>query len=150
MSRGHAHLGARREDPLRPVAAALAMLGVAIAGYLTYVHYAGIDPVCTGGGGCEAVQASQWSTLAGVPVALLGLVGYAGVLTCLLAWPGEEGRLAVAGAAWLGLAFSGYLQYRALVSVGATCVWCVGSAVTMALLTAVLTTRFLVAGDDVG
>ena len=132
-----------RSDPLRGVGAALAVLGACIAGYLTYVHYAGIDPVCTGGGGCEKVQASQWSELLGIPVALLGLLGYLGILAATLAWPGEEGRLAVVVAAWLGLAFSVYLQYRALVSVDATCVWCLGSAATMALVAVVATARYL-------
>ncbi len=132
-------------DPLRSVGAALALLGACIAGYLTYVHYAGIDPVCTGGGGCEKVQGSRWSELAGVPVALLGLLGYLGILLALMTWRDETGRLAVVLAAWLGLAFSAYLQYRALVTVQATCIWCLGSAITMALVTAVLTARFVLA-----
>ncbi len=135
-------------DPLRGVGAVLAVVGIAIAGYLTYVHYAGIDPVCTGGGGCEKVQASRWSELVGIPVALLGLLGYVGILAALLAWPGETGRLAVLVAAWLGLAFSAYLQYRALVTVDATCVWCLGSAVTMGLITIVVTARFVLAPPE--
>ena len=134
-----------RRDPLRGVGAVLALLGVAVAGYLTYVHYAGIDPACTGGGGCEKVQTSQWSELAGVPVALLGLLGYSAILAALLTWAGEAGRLAVLVAAWLGLAFSVYLQYRALASVDATCVWCLGSAAVMTLLTVVVTARFVLA-----
>lgn len=134
-----------RTDPLRRVGAALAVLGVGIAGYLTYVHYAGIDAVCTGGGGCEKVQASQWSELAGVPVALLGLLGYLAILAALLAWAGEAGRVTVLIASWLGLAFTAYLQYRALVSVDATCVSCLGSAAVMAALTVVATARFVLA-----
>lgn len=135
-------------DPLRGVGAALAVLGVLIAAYLTYVHYAGIDPVCTGGGGCEKVQASQWSELVGIPVALLGLLGYLGILAALLAWPGEGGRLAVLVAAWLGLAFTAYLQYRAVVTVEATCVWCLASAAVMALITVVVTIRFVLAPKE--
>ncbi len=64
-----------RDAVLRGALLALGVLGVAIAGYLTYVHYAGIDPVCTGGGGCEKVQTSQWSSLAGVPVVLAATGG---------------------------------------------------------------------------
>lgn len=138
--------GAR--DPLGLAGALLAVVGVAIAGYLTYVHYAGIAPVCTGGGGCERVQASEWSELLGIPVALLGLLGYLGILATLLAWPGEAGRLAVLVATWLGFAFSAYLQYRALVTVDATCVWCLGSAVTMALIAGVATARFVLAPTE--
>lgn len=53
----------------------LVAIGLAVAGYLTWVHYAGLDPVC--GGGCERVQSSTYADLGGVPVALLGLGGYA-------------------------------------------------------------------------
>lgn len=134
-------------DRLGRAAAGLAGVGALIAGYLTWVHYAGIDPVCTGGGGCERVQASEWSELAGIPVALLGLLGYLGLLAALVAWRGETGRLAVLAAAWLGLAFSAYLQYRALVTVDATCVWCLASAATMALITVVVTARFVLAPE---
>lgn len=140
-------MSAARPDRLRIAGVVLAVLGAGIAAYLTYVHYAGIDPVCTGGGGCERVQSSEWSRLGGVPVALLGLLGYLGILAALLAWPGERGRLAVLVLAWLGLAFSAYLQYRALVTVDATCIWCAGSACVMALITAVATARFVLAPE---
>lgn len=132
-------------DPLRPVAMLLAVVGLAIAGYLTYVHYAGIDPVCTGGGGCEKVQTSEYSELFGIPVALLGLLGYAGILGLLTLWRDETGRIAVLIVAWGGLAFSAYLQYRSLVTVDATCIWCVGSAITMLLITLTVTARFVTA-----
>ena len=72
----------------------LAVLGLAVAGYLTYVHYAELEPICAGGGGgCERVQNSSYAELAGVPVAVLGLVGYALILASL--WvPGDAGRVA--------------------------------------------------------
>ena len=62
---------------LRVTVAVLALLGLAVAGYLTYVHYAELEPICAGGGGCERVQNSSYAELAGIPVALLGLIGYA-------------------------------------------------------------------------
>ena len=62
---------------LRIAIGAIAALGVAIATYLVYVHYAGIEPICAaGGGGCHKVQTSEFAELAGIPVALLGLIGY--------------------------------------------------------------------------
>ncbi len=63
------------DRPLRIAALILSILGIGVAGYLTYVHYADISPICAGGsGGCEKVQASDQSRLAGIPVALLGLL----------------------------------------------------------------------------
>jgi uncharacterized membrane protein len=129
-------------EPLRLAAVALALAGLAIAGYLTYVHYAGIESVCAIAHGCEKVQTSEWSKLAGIPVALLGLLGYVGILAATLR-DGEPGRLAAVAFAWVGLAFSGYLTYREIWTIDAICIWCVASAIVLALLTALTTTRFL-------
>lgn len=125
------------------VAAALAVLGIGIAGYLTIVHYTGLEAVCTGGSsGCERVQSSEYSELLGVPVALLGLLGYVAILVSLRT-PGEVGVLLPAGLAICGAAFSGYLQARSIFDIEATCQWCVASAATMAALAIVTTGRAL-------
>ena len=71
----------------------LAAAGVAVTGYLTYIHYAELEAVCVGsGGGCERVQASDQSKLLGVPVALLGLLSYL-VLVATNVARGEAARL---------------------------------------------------------
>jgi uncharacterized membrane protein len=129
-------------DRLRTAALACCVLGLAIAGYLTYVHYAGISPVCEIAHGCEKVQTSRWSELAGVPVALLGLLGYAGILAALLV-PGETAMTAAAGQALVGAGFSAYLTYREVFTIEAICIWCVASAVLMAALAAITVSRLL-------
>jgi uncharacterized membrane protein len=129
---------------LRAAAIACAVLGLGIAGYLTYVHYAGISPVCEIAHGCEKVQTSQWSKLAGVPVALLGLIGYTAILAALLA-PGEAALTAAAGAALVGWGFSAYLTYREVFTIDAICIWCVASAILMTALAALTVARLLVA-----
>ena len=63
---------------IRLASAVVAAVGLAIAGYLTIVHYAGGEPVCAIAHGCAVVQQSDYAELAGIPVALLGLVGYVG------------------------------------------------------------------------
>jgi uncharacterized membrane protein len=120
----------------------LAILGVGIAGYLTYVHYADINPVCNIAHGCHKVQTSQYAKLAGVPVALLGLLGYVGILAGLLT-PGENGRMAAALLALIGFGFSMYLTYRELFTIDAICQWCVASAVLMTGLAVVCVWRLL-------
>jgi uncharacterized membrane protein len=120
--------------PLRRVMIALCVIGLGVAIYLTYVHYSGIQPVCTAGGSCIKVQTSQWSRLAGVPVALLGLIGYVGILASLLAPDREETRLATLGLTLIGFGFSAYLTYRELFSIHAVCEWCASSAVILTLL----------------
>jgi uncharacterized membrane protein len=129
-------------ERLRTVAVALSVLGLAIAGYLTYVHYAGVSPVCEIAHGCEKVQTSQWSKVAGVPVALLGLLGYGAILVAVLA-RGETALTAAAGAALVGAGFSVYLTYREVFTIHAICIWCVASAVIMVALAVVTTVRLL-------
>lgn len=128
---------------LRIATAALAVAGTGIAGYLTWVHYSGLEPVCVGGGGgCERVQASGWAELAGVPVALLGLLAYLAILASL-ALPEEPGRTAAAFVSLVGFGFSAWLTYVELFEIEAICQWCVASAVVMTALAVVSLTRFL-------
>ncbi|MEY2533007.1 MAG: hypothetical protein QOF29_917 [bacterium] len=129
-------------DRVRLAAAACCVLGLAVSGYLTYVHYAGVAPICEIAHGCERVQTSEWSELAGVPVALLGLAGYAAILAALLV-PGEAALLAGAAMAVLGAAFSAYLTYREVFTIEAICIWCVASAVLMAALAILTLVRLL-------
>ncbi len=135
--------GALLDRRLRIAIVVLCLLGIGDAGYLTYVHYAGIKVAClSGSGGCETVQASSYSRLAGVPVALLGLIGYISILATMLI-RSELGRAAAFGIALIGFGFSMYLTYRELFSIHAICQWCVGSAVLMTALVILTTMRFL-------
>ena len=135
------------ERRLRLVAIALAVLGLGVAGYLTYVHYEGLHAVCGLGGDCEKVQTSEWSKLAGIPVALLGLLAYVTILVSLLVRR-EEALIAATLTALVGFGFSAYLTYRELFSIDAICPWCVASAVIMTLLAIVTTARLLRAPTD--
>jgi uncharacterized membrane protein len=146
---------------LRVTLLVLAVLGLAIASYLTYVHYSGIKPACTAGESCTKVQTSVYSKLAGVPVALIGLLGYIAIVGSLLAPDGENTRLATMAFTLLGFGFSAYLTYRELFSIHAICEWCASSAVIMTVLMCLSVWRFLrgapssprqnvvLAGDDV-
>ena len=124
------------------VIAVLAVLGLGIAGYLTYVHYAGIHVLCAASGGCETVQTSSYAKLAGIPVPVLGLIGYVGILVALLV-AGDPGRLATAGIALVGFGFSLYLTYLELFVIKAICQWCVGSAVIMTVIAVLSVVRLL-------
>jgi uncharacterized membrane protein len=127
---------------LRAAIAAVALAGLGIAGYLTYVHYAGVKPVCLSSGGCETVQSSRYAKLAGVSVAVLGLAGY--VVVFATAWlRGELAKLVGAAAALVGFGFSLYLTYREVFTIEAICQWCVASAVLMTVLAGLTTHRLL-------
>jgi uncharacterized membrane protein len=142
---------------------ALAVIGLGVATYLTIVHYVGFQILaCSGAHGghssCQTVQSSVWSKVDGVPVALLGLIGYIGILASLLVPDREESRIATLGMTLIGVGFSGYLTYRELFSIHAICEWCVSSAIILAILLIGSIWRFILgepipsftseAGDD--
>jgi uncharacterized membrane protein len=128
---------------LRLVLIALTVLGVALASYLTYIHYAEIKPLCTAGNACIKVQSSIYSKLAGVPVALIGLIGYVAILGSLLAPENETGRLATMALTVVGFGFSAYLTYRELFSIHAICEECAISAGILTVLMCLSVWRFL-------
>lgn len=120
------------ERGLRLATAGLALVGMGIAAYLTYVHYSGAAIACSTGG-CEKVQTSSYAELAGIPVAVIGLVGY---FLILLTVPvaGELGAVAAAGLALGGFAFAVYLIYVQVALIEAFCIWCLASDGVLALL----------------
>jgi uncharacterized membrane protein len=142
-SRRAASAGTGTDRRLRISILVLSLIGIGIAGYLTYVHYEGLKVLCLSSGGCETVQSSRYAKLDGVPVAVLGLLGYIGILGSL-AIRGEAGRIASFAIALTGFGFSMYLTYRELFTIKAICQWCVSSAILMtalAMLTAVRVLR---------
>lgn len=132
-----------RASRLTLAVAGLIVAGLGVAGYLTYVHYADIEPICAGGnGGCHTVQASDYASLLGIPVAVIGLGGYIALAVSLFV-PGEAGRASGMALALIGAGFSLYLTYLELFVIDAICQWCVASAVIMVLLAGLTTARML-------
>jgi len=127
------------------------VLGLLDASYLTYIHYHGFGSLlCLGAhhghSSCETVQSSSYSKLDGVPVALIGLVGYVAILGSLLV-PGDLGRATTFLISLIGFGFSAYLTYREIATIHAICEWCVGSAVCLTALTLLCAVRFVRAGS---
>jgi uncharacterized membrane protein len=127
---------------LRIGTAVVAVAGLAIAAYLTVVHYADADPVCAISHGCATVQQSDYAELAGIPVALLGLLGYVAILGSL-ARDGETWRTATAFLALGGFGFSAWLTYVEIWRLDAICIWCVASAICMTLLAGLAVARMI-------
>ncbi|MGD8403771.1 MAG: vitamin K epoxide reductase family protein [Anaerolineales bacterium] len=119
----------------------LCLVGFFVAGYLAYVETAQVSAVCGPVGDCNTVQQSEYARLFGIlPIGTLGLVGY---LTILLAWLGARlgrngvenlGALALLGMTFAGTLFSIYLTFLEPFVIGATCAWCLTSAVLMTVL----------------
>jgi uncharacterized membrane protein len=116
---------------LRLAAVLVALAGIGVAGYLTWAHYADASVLCVAGGGCETVQESSYSEIAGIPVALMGLVSYATILA-LVVWDAPSAQLSAAALAFVGLVFSAYLLAVQVFAIDAFCIWCVANDVLIA------------------
>ncbi len=116
----------------------LSLVGIAVAGYLTYIETQQVAAVCGPVGDCNEVQASPHSRFLGIPVGMLGMAGYAAIV---IGWAATRfgtdqlakfGWLAIFVMALFGVLFSIYLTYLELVVIDAVCIWCLSSALIMA------------------
>jgi uncharacterized membrane protein len=131
------------ERALRLVGAVIATVGIGVATYITVADSGGGAPTCLAGGhGCATVANSSYSHIAGVNVAVFGIVGYV-LLLAAAAIPGDPGRFGGLLMALVGFGFSAYLTYLELFVINAICQWCVASAVLMTLLLLVNAARAL-------
>lgn len=131
------------EATLRRIIAFVAALGIGVATYITIADSGGGAPTClAGGGGCETVANSSYSHIAGVNVAVFGIVGY--VLLLLSAFfVSDLARFGGFAVALGGFGFSVYLTYLEIWKIEAICQWCVASAVLMTILFALNAMRFV-------
>lgn len=119
----------------------LLVAGIAIAGYLASIEVSGEAAICGPVGDCNAVQQSEYATLFGfLPVAILGLIGY--IMIGITWWIGQSAsgqtafyaKLAMFLFALFGLLFFIYLTFLEPFVIGATCAWCISSAIIMAFI----------------
>lgn len=119
----------------------VACLGLMVAGYLAYVEVGGNEAVCGAVGDCNTVQQSDYAEIFGlIPIGLLGVVGYVMILAAWAVsqqardWVADAAHVVLLGLAVFGTAFSIYLTFLEPFVIGATCAWCLTSAMLMVLI----------------
>jgi uncharacterized membrane protein len=126
----------------------LAVAGILVSSVSLYHHFStSATSFCTFGRSfdCDLVNRSRYSTIAGVPVALIGIAGYLLILalaTIYRAKPETPALLLIASSAGLGFAL--YLTYIEGLVLRAWCVFCLSSLLLILLasiLSTVLATR---------
>ena len=128
-------------ERVRKIIVALSLLGVGIAGYLSWIKLTDNEAFCGGVGDCSVVQNSAYAYLMGIPVAYLGLLAYLAILAVALfnLWAKPEQRawsdLLLFGLVVGGVVFSAYLTYTELFILHAVCPWCVASFINLIALT---------------
>lgn len=131
------------EGTLRRAIAFVAALGIGVATYIAIADSGGGSPVClAGGSGCQTVADSSYSHIAGVNVAIFGIVGYAILLETAF-FVSDLARFLGFATALGGFGFSVYLTYLELFKIEAICQWCVASAVLMTILFLLNATRLI-------
>lgn len=134
---------ARRLFGVHPglILAALDVVGLLIATYLSVVELAGSVPVCGPIKGCEEVANSEYSRIGGVPVAVFGVALSLLLLTLAIAWWKTDAYgllLAHYGLSLAGVIFEIYFLYLQMFVIHAVCVWCASYGLSLIL-------RFVVA-----
>jgi uncharacterized membrane protein len=122
------------EATLRRAIVFLSVIGLGVATYIAVVEGSGGTPACVaGGGGCETVAKSSYSHIAGINIAVFGMIGY--VLLFISAFfRNDLARLGGFAVALGGFGFSVYLTYLELYVINAICQWCVASAILMTII----------------
>lgn len=115
----------------------IVLAGLGVAGYLAAIEVTQSEAVCGLVGNCNVVQSSPYAQVFGVPIGVIGIVGY---LAILVLW-GIKQFTQISGITWLlravvlfGALFSTYLTFLEPFVIGATCLWCLSSAVIMLFL----------------
>jgi len=131
------------EKWLNKVVLALVLIGLLVSIYMTIYKFSNNDAMCVGSGDCKTVNASRFSEVAvagtKIPVALIGVGGYAAILAMLLLehrveFLRKNGTMLLFGVTLLGFLFSMYLVFVEVAVLKAYCPFCVTSQVTMTLI----------------
>jgi uncharacterized membrane protein len=129
---------APRHDWLTPI---FTLAGLGVAAYLSHVELLEVEAVCGPVGDCNTVQQSEYARLLGVlPIGVLGFLGFLAILTAWTMRRWGSGRISLGATVGLlgmtafGTLFSVYLTFLEPFVIGATCLWCLSSAVIMTTL----------------
>ncbi|MGA1622597.1 MAG: vitamin K epoxide reductase family protein [Synechocystis sp.] len=132
---------------------AIAVIGILITTYLTYVSFSGGEALCpvdpeTGGSSCDIVLQSAYARILGIPLSVFGLSAYIAMAIFALApfivnadsnkkqrtfLENLSGRFLLIGGTAMAV-FSGYLMYIAFFRLQESCLYCIGSATCSLLL----------------
>jgi uncharacterized membrane protein len=127
---------------------ALVIVGLAVSVYMTIYKYTGNEGMCLGSGDCSTVNASVFSEVNGIPVAVLGIVGYAAILIVhfyedKMEFMRKNGTMLIFGMSLTGFIFTLWLIYVELAILKAICPFCVTSQVAMTLIFFIAVARLI-------
>ena len=117
----------------------LVILGLLVSVYMTIFKITSNENMCVGSKDCSIVNASRYSEINKIPVAVIGVGGYAALLAIL--WlerrPGfikQNGTMIFFALSLIGFFFTLYLIFVEIVLIKAYCPFCITSQVAMTLI----------------
>ena len=124
---------------LSQLAIALSILGLLVSIYMTIYKLTDNEKMCVGSGGCSVVNSSRYSEVSGIPVAVLGVGGYAAILAVLLLerrnkFFEQNGSILFFGLSITGFLFTVWLIYVEIALIKALCPFCLTSQVAMTII----------------
>jgi len=136
------------DNRLRKIIIGLAILGLLVSIYMTIFKLTNNEAMCIGSGGCSVVNASRYSEVNGIPVALIGVGGYAAILALLFLEqrPGlfqENGTMMLFGISLVGFLFTLYLIVVEVFFIKAYCPFCLTSQAVMTIIFILSVTRLV-------
>jgi len=127
------------KNRLTQVSVALTIIGLLVSIYMTIYKVTSNDNMCVGSQDCSVVNASKYSEVNGIPVAVVGAFGYAALLGIL--WlerkPGffkDNGSMLFFGISLIGFFFTLWLVYVEIALLKAYCPFCIASQISMTLI----------------
>jgi len=123
------------------ILAILAVCGVVVSSVSLQHHYATSKTAYCDIGetfNCDIVNRSEYSSILGIPVALIGMLGYAVVAALATVYRARRDTPALLlGGAAAGLAFALYLTYIEARVLGVWCILCLSSLAVIASIAVV-------------
>jgi len=121
------------------ISVALTALGLLVAIYMTIYKITSNNAMCLGSGDCSTVNNSRYSEVNGIPVAIIGILGYLAILAVHYLERGrgyfkQNGTLLIFGLALTGFIFTVWLVYVEFVLIKALCPFCLTSQTAMTII----------------
>ena len=128
--------------------AVLVVLGLLVSIYMTIYKITSNESMCLGSGDCSIVNASRYSEVNGIPVAVIGALGYLAILGVLYfekrnLFFKQNGTLMIFGMALTGFIFTVWLVYVEIALLKAICPFCVTSQVAMTIIFMIAVIRLI-------
>jgi uncharacterized membrane protein len=130
------------------VSLALAVLGLLVSIYMTIYKVTSNNAMCLGSGDCSTVNASRYSEVNGIPVAVFGVIGYLAILAVHYfenrnRFFKQNSTLMIFGMALTGFLFTVWLIYVEIALLKALCPFCVTSQTAMTIIFIIAVMRLI-------